>query len=173
MKYTPLFLVEYLIKNGKPYNAWDLIPKQLYKTLLERYMEMGENARIPDSVVSSWVFLIMKNLAIMISFGRIYGRGTRYPYEELMGVYPDIPKDTREALDYMDGKGMFPDKRTPYTDAANRQVYDIFRQYRESMEPYEKLILVNRCLDVTHYRGKMAEYFLEGGEETANEISGK
>ena len=47
----------------------------------------------------------------------------------------------------------------------------ILKEYRYDMPPEEKLVLINRCLDVIHVRGKMAGFFLEGGVKTCDSIS--
>jgi len=172
-KYSVSWLIEDFQKNGKPFKRWNTIPKEQYKNLLERYMEMGIQARIPDDVVDSWVRTIMINLSILISYGKIYARGIDYPFEELQVFFPDIPTDVVPALDYLDEKGLFPPRYEPYTDVANGELYKILKDYNERLEPFEKLILVNRCLDVTHHRGKMVEFFLEGGRGTAEAISKK
>jgi hypothetical protein len=41
------------------------------------------------------------------------------------------------------------------------------------MDPGDKLILIDRCLNVVHGRGPMAEYFIEGGRKALDIIANK
>ena len=172
-KYSVKWIMADFVKNGKRFDRWELIPKEQYKSLLERFMEMGVSARIPDSVVDPWIHSIMRNFAVMLSMAKIYGRALDYPYEEIREFYPDLPDGLFPALNYMDSIGFFTPSEDPYTDAAGWTLYTILKEYDQNSDPAEKLILVNRCLDVSHWHGKMADKFLEGGALTADEISGK
>lgn len=172
-QYTVEWLIQDFLKTGKRFDRWELIPRQQYRTLLERYMDLGPAARIPDSVVDSWIHFIMKNTAIMMAMAKIYGRSLNYPHSEIRRFLPELPDGLVPALEYMHSLGFFTPEDNPYTDAAAGTLYDILKEYRVNLLPEEKLILVNRCLDVTHWHGKMADKFLEGGSQMADEISGR
>ena len=47
----------------------------------------------------------------------------------------------------------------------------ILHEYEPNMSTGEKLILVNRCLDVWHCRGDLSSAFIEGGAKVLTQIS--
>ncbi len=64
-----------------------------------------------------------------------------------------------------------PDGSDAWSDFGLNPLYDVLREYRDDMTPGEKLILVNRCLDIGHQRGDLASIFIEGGSKTCSAIS--
>ena len=178
-EYNPERLLRQFMDTDDEKKVWDLIPAVQYQNLLNRYMENPIAARIPDNVVTSWVELICKNLAQVISIEKLFGRTTRFPYRAVVKVFErplDVKRRLRSAMCLLSGTGFYKwaetqEGRPSWNDWGFPQVYKILKEYRDGMDPGDKLILINRCIDVVHGRGPMAEYFLEGGIEACNRIS--
>ena len=158
--------------------AWDLIPAEQYHALLKRYMDNPIAARTPDNVVTGWIELICKNMAQVISIEKLFGRTDDYPYDAVEKVmnWKFKRREMREAMSLLSGSGFYKwaqtqEGRPSWNDWGFPQVYKILKEYRDDMDPGDKLILINRCIDVVHGRGPMAEYFLEGGIKACEWIS--
>lgn len=177
-KWSPEMMIDQFLnsKSGET-KDWGLIPKDQYKSLLERFMASPEMARIPDSVVSDWLSRIFKNSAQLISLTKLFGRTEVFPSEVIMSKFSEIDgNDKLVIMNYLHDVGFYKwasnDECGPaWTDFGLMKLYLVLKEYREDMTPEEKLILINRCLDVTHKRGKLACFFLEGGVRTSETIS--
>lgn len=176
--YTPERLLLMFMNDENERRKWDLIPAEQYHNLLKRYMEDPISARIPDNIVTDWVMLICKNLAQVISTEKLYARTSVFPYDDVRKVFGFVPEpeEIKSTMCMLSATGFYnwslsPKKKPAWNDWGFPKVYEILKEYREDMDPGDKLILVNRCLDVLHGRGYMAEYFLEGGNTTSDKIS--
>ena len=177
-EYNPERLLRQFMDTDDEKKAWDLIPAEQYHGLLKRYMDNPIAARTPDNVVTNWVELICKNLAQVISIEKFFGRTDVFPYDEVEKVMGCKFKhrERREPMNILSGTGFYKwaetqEGRPSWNDWGFPKVYQILKEYRDDMDPGDKLILINRCIDVMHGRGPMAEYFLEGGIEACNRIS--
>lgn len=181
--YTPERLLRQFMETDDEEKKWDLIPAEQYHALLKRYMDNPIAARTPDRIVTGWVLLICKNLAEVIAIEKLFNRTAVFPYEDFKKVFGDFPEaepGARNRFNFimgtLKGTGFYdwaitPWKRPSWNDWGFPKVYKILKEYREDMDPGDKLILVNKCIDVVHGRGPMAEYFLDGGMEACNRIS--
>ena len=179
-EYNPERLLRQFMDTDDERKAWDLIPAGQYHNLLKRYMENPICARIPDNVVTGWIELIHKNLAQVISIEKLFARTDVFPYDVVERVL-NVQLKTgngrlKEAMSLLDGTGFYKwaqtqEGRPSWNDWGFPKVYKILKEYRDDMDPGDKLILINRCIDVLHGRGPMAEYFLEGGIEACDRIS--
>ena len=183
-KYCPERLLLQFRESKTKIKEWDLIPCEQYHNLLKRYMENPIGARIPDDIVTNWIMLICKNLAQLISIEKFYGRCSNFPYSaidkyyNIKEHYDSNEENLKLYMNELFFSGFYKWAKSPqgtpaWNDLGFPRVYKILKEYREDMDPGDKLILVNRCLDVIHGRGLMAEYFIEGGEKSLIRISGK
>ena len=180
--YYEKYGMEYVLSQFKESESetkrWDLIPAEQYGNLLKRFMDDPATARIPDNVVTGWLGIIFKNICETIAITKLFWRGRDFPFETVRKVFPDAPpKDDEYAMmAYLDELGFYDwavvEKTGPaWSDVGFMFIYRILKTYNERMSPEEKLVLINRCLDVTHIRGSMAGYFVEGGKRTCDAIS--
>ena len=176
--YTPERLLRQFMETDDEKKAWDLIPAEQYHALLKRYMDNPIAARTPDNVVTGWIELICKNMAQVISIEKLFSRTDDYPYDAVEKVmnWKFKRREMREAMSLLSGSGFYKwaqtqEGRPSWNDWGFPQVYKILKEYRDDMDPGDKLILINRCIDVVHGRGPMAEYFLEGGIKACERIS--
>ena len=157
LKYSPEWLLEAF--NGRTDKSgikkWDVIPAEQYRRALERFMEEPISFRFPESIVNGWMDIIMKNTCQLISLNKLYGR---------VGCYEsDIRKLRR--------MGFFRWCADSWSDLGALRLYGILREYREDMSVGEKLVLINRCINVVHVRGSISRFFIEGGKRTCDRIS--
>ena len=165
--------------NGKERKTWNVIPTEQYRTLLERFMYEPQMARIPDNVVTEWIMTIFRNFCQIVSITKLYGKTNEFPIREVAEAFPDVPNshDTASWIIFLKSIGFYEWSnvfgRMAFSDYGLEPLFNILKTYNEKMTPEEKLILVNRCLDVAHKRGSMVIWFIEGGKETCDRISRK
>lgn len=179
-EYSPERLLLQFKKSKEKVKTWQVIPATQYHNLLKRYMEDPIGSRIPDNIVTDWVMIICKNLAQVISIEKLFGRCSKFPYdavENYYGIKANEDKKLRliECMNRLSFSKFYywaksPQGNPAWNDWGFMKVYDILKKYREDMDPGDKLILIDRCLNVVHGRGPMAEYFIEGGKNTLDRI---
>lgn len=180
-EYTPYdFLQDFLEDRckGVKKRHWNLIPAQQYHNLLKRYMDSPQMARIPDSVVSSWFKNIIIPNAIAVEYITEFAGHSRYfPSEDFEFAFgEDVPSDFSNACNYLNDLGFFewctlPDGSDGWSDYGLEPLFKLICQYDDNADPGDKLILINRCLDVTHQRGDLSSAFIEGGKYSCDRIS--
>lgn len=182
-KYSPERLLLQFKESKTDRKEWEVIPFEQYYNLLKRYIDDPISARIPDNIVTNWITIICKNLAQVISIEKLFGRCAEFPFDAVE-KFCDISIQDREKhhiIPYMNALsdiGFYewatsPEGNPAWNDWGFKKVYDILTKYREDMEPGDKLILIDRCLNVVHGRGPMAEYFIEGGRKALDIIANK
>ncbi len=82
-----------------------------------------------------------------------------------------------DATDFLDYLGFFewcslPDESDAYSDYGLAPLEKIISEYKEGMEASKVLVLINKALDVVHYRGDLSSMFIEGGKNALSRISG-
>ena len=163
-------------KNGIKRIKYDVIPAEQYRNLLNRYVEMGEFARIPLDTVTSWYKKIKRNTVILYYVSYMFHRKKGFPFE----IIPFETNNVEEAQEWLMTKTKFYrwatfSNGTPgYTDRAFEHLFPILREYREDMTPEQVLILVNRLIQVSHPAGRFRDFsecFIEGGRKTCDSIT--
>lgn len=173
-------------KGSKQY--WNLINPSQYNRALQDYMQNGDAMRFPERIIDEWIELIMRNSLQLQANTEISGHSSYFPednfrevfedeYEEWCknkGVEPDY--EFYSCFDFLDEKGwndyaVAPDGRDAISDFGLKPLGNILNEYSPSLSVGEKLILVNRCLDVWHHRGDLASMFIKGGSKVLTQIS--
>lgn len=160
---------------------FDLIPAAQYKNLLNRFMAAPspEAARIPEKVVDEWLNATALNFLKILYISEFAGHSSSFPSEYCADMFGE--DECWEKYDTawvkLEDMGFYdwcklPDGSDAWSDYGIDPIFKIFSEYRQDMEPYEKLILINRVLDVGHCRGDLASAFIEGGSKTCSEVSG-
>lgn len=166
--------------NGIETIQFDLIPALQYTNLLKRYMNAPNPsmARIPEKIVDEWLKMTAKNFLRVVYITEFAGHSSYFPSEDCESMFgEDIDwSNYEEACEKLDEMGFYdwcklPDGSDGWSDFGIDPIFKIFSEYEQNMEGYEKLILLNRILDVTHRRGDLASAFIEGGSKTCSEIS--
>ena len=177
------FLEDFLSdkENGIEKMEFSLIPKQQYINLINRYMSAPspEFARIPDKVVDEWIKMTGINFLKIVYGSELAGHCSYFPSDDCRDVFGDDIdwNDYEQSSEYLDKIGFYdwcrlPDDTDCISDYGLDPIFKIFKEYSDTMSSWEKLLLINRILDVTHVRGDLSSAFIEGGKKTCFEVSG-
>jgi len=174
-------------ENGIKHKQWNLIPANQYRNLLKRYMQLGDSARIPDNVMDEWIELICNNLVTLRFMTDFAGHSSFFPFdavddvfgdkdENLFTDYEDMDRSYDVYSDFLERIGYYdwaqlPDGSDAISDYGIEPLERILEELTPSSTPEEKLLIINRCLDVVHWRGDLASLFIEGGKSTCSKIS--
>ena len=166
-------------ENGEK-NIWfPLIKPFEYKQALLEFMKMGELVRFPKDKVFKWLEIIMKNTCIIDAITSLAGHTQWFPYDDCRNVYgelEDAESDYYIFSEFLDERGFYdwcklPDGSDAWSDYGLQPLWNILDEYQENMTAEQVLVLVNRCLDVTHQRGDLPSAFIEGGSSSLTKIS--
>ena len=161
-------------------NIWfPLIKPSEYKQALLEFMKMGELVRFPKDKVFKWLEIIMKNTCIIDAITALAGHTQWFPYDDCRNVYgelEDVESDYEIFSNFLDERGFYdwcklPDGSDAWSDFGLQPLWNIINEYQENMTAEQVLVLVNRCLDVTHQRGDLPSAFIEGGSSSLTKIS--
>ena len=64
-----------------------------------------------------------------------------------------------------------PDGSDALSDFGIEPLEELVAQYDENMNPEDVLVLINKCLDIAHFRGDLASMFIQGGSKVLSQIS--
>lgn len=171
-------------KNGIKSIQFQLIPAEQYKNLVSRYAfaQTPEMARIPSNLMDRWIDLIVCNFIKLVYITELAGHTRTFPGDDLADIFNDDYNidwyDYQEASEYLDNIGFYdwcklPDGSDAWSDYGLEPIWKILSEYNLNMDGEEKLILINRVLNVAHCRGDLASAFIEGGKSTCSIISGQ
>lgn len=180
--YYDLFNEFEIDKNkGVLHKKWDLIPKEPYWNALDAYMKYGEAFRTPEKYINEWLKIILHNLIILQYMTELFGHETSYPTDDLIDYFfyekeDEAPDDYEGWCEFLENIGFFewcmlPDGSDAISDYGREPIFKILSSLKNDSSKGEKLIAINRCLDVVHCRGDLASAFIEGGRKTCSEIS--
>ena len=169
--------------NGITEKQWKLIPKEPYWNALRGYMQYGEAFRTPDYLIDDWLQTIYHNIITLTYMTELAGHSSSFPYDDLMDFFfYDNEDEAPTSGDYegwselLDNEGFYdwcklPDGSDGWSDYGLEPLWKIITSVKDDSTKGEKLITINRCLDVAHCRGDLASMFIEGGSKTCSEIS--
>lgn len=168
-------------KNGIPHKQWNLIPSAQYQNLLNRYMQWGDNARIPDNLMDEWIQLIADNLVTLEYMTAFAGHSQYFPkdaFEDVFGEEYEGNYDYEELSEFLENIGYYdwaqlPDGSDAISDYGIQPIAKILEELSPASTPEDKLLIINRCLDIIHCRGDLASTFIQGGRATCSSISGQ
>lgn len=159
---------------------FELIPALQYKNLLKRYMSAPNPymARIPEKTVDEWLEMTVRNFIKVVYITEFAGHSSYFPSDYCKDMFGDDDgwDNFETASERLENMGFYdwcklPDGSDGWSDYGIKPIYNIFSEYESDLEGYEKLLLLNRILDVGHCRGDLASAFIEGGSRTCSEIS--
>lgn len=167
--------------NGINKKQWDVIPKTPYWNALRNYMQYGESFRTPESLIDEWLKKIIHNTYCLSLITDIAGHSLSFPEDELRDFFfyeneSATPSDYHEWCDFLDEQGFYdwtfmPDGSEAWSDFGLTPLNKILSELTDNSSKGEKLIIINRCLNVAHMRGDLASIFIEGGSASCYDIS--
>lgn len=164
-----------------------LIKPSQYSRALHDFMTYGDAMRFPENIVDEWIRIIAHNTAQLQANTVLVGHTSSSPMGEFLEAYGEEfeewceknGKDSTNEFDmweFMENLGFYdylqaPDGNDAWSDYGLKPLWKILKEYEPNMSVSEKVILVNRCLDVYHCRGDMSSMFIEGGKNVLSQIS--
>lgn len=179
---------------------WNLIPAKQYAYAVRKFSESDpETFVFSESLLDKWIEIIRENTQIVNAISNLTGRdelnGAAPPdldaiwevfpketdamWEEIRSDKDRIPSRDRANTAYgvLEKLGFYewavlPDGGTADSDNGVGNVEELFDEFDGRMKgPAEKLVFINRCMDVFHRRSDWAAAFIEGGRKTLTAIS--
>lgn len=168
---------------------WNLIKPAQYNRALQDFMQNGEAMRFPEATIDEWIKVIITNSIKIDVNTQLAGHSQGFPFDDFRDAFGSQyeewctkrgldPNDDEfyNASDFLEEIGWYeyavlPDGSDGYSDYGLQPIMKILHEYQPNMSTGEKLILVNRCLDVWHHRGDLSSAFIEGGAKVLTQIS--
>lgn len=174
-----------------------LISPPMYQKALSEFTQYGKLIKFPSKYVYQWMGIIMKNTAILRTCTEIAGHSDYYPFEDIYDYFfndegvdengktfeewceengQDPSNEYGSMTEYLEEVGFFkglvlPDGSDAWSDFGIEPIEELIGKYDENKEPEEVLVLINKILDVMHFRGDLSSMFIEGGKKTLTRIS--
>ncbi len=179
-------------------NLWSpLIKPSMYKQALSEFVKYGKLNRFPDKYVYKWMGIIMKNTAILRATTEIAGHSEYLPFddfydyffndegldengmswEDFLSEHDLDESDKYEGMtEYLDEVGFYdnlvlPDGSDAWSDFGIEPIEKLISEYNDDLSPERVLVLINKILDITHYRGDLSSIFIDGGAKSLNNIT--
>ena len=172
-------------------NPWiPLINPNMYQKALDEFTKFGYLDKFPTKYIYQWMGIIMKNTAILKTCTELTGHSQWFPTDDFVDFYfegdfdewEEYKKENGEdddfyaAWDFLEKRGFdewnkLPDGTDAISDYGIEPLERLIFEYNENMPPEKVLVLINKCLDITHQRGDLASIFIQGGSRTLANIS--
>lgn len=153
--------------------SWSVIPFAKLKRIWEDYVTYGfvRNPRGLEEIEEK----MLKNLARLEASTILSGHGS-YSMEDLAEHHDfkpiDEENDPELAQDFY-WEFLETEYGTPISDYGLKHLWDLAFKMVETNNAEEKLLLIDRMLNVIHQRGDLAALFVEGGSSSLSELSEK
>lgn len=167
--------------HGITERQWQVISKDAYRNALINFMQYGEAFRTPEKLIDRWLEIIYYNVLTLHYITELAGHASYFPFDDLHDTFDDWEdcpkKDTYEEWSkFLDNIGFYdwcklPDGSDAWSDFGLKPLWGIISKINDNTSKVDKLIAVNKCLDVTHQRGDLASAFIEGGKQSCYDIS--
>lgn len=161
--------------------SWSVIDPVQYKKALELFMAQGPALfRFPDSIIDGWLRGAISNIYRLEATTALYGHTQWFPMYDIADHYEidldEIDDKYGYLTEYLDDIGFYdwavlPDGSWACSDYGFQQYSPILKEYSHSLTAGQKLILLNRIIDVHHCRGNLASAFIKGGAAACSAIS--
>ena len=180
-EYGAYYVLSQFFNNPQGKENWGvLINPDMYAKALREFTQYGKLINFPTKYVYQWMGIIMKNTAMLEANTDLAGHSQGFPSEEVvdfaedMGV--DLEPDFDSCSEWLEEQGLYdwmqmPDGSDAWSDFGLEPLWNIIKEYDESLPPEKVLVLVNKALDVYHQRGDMASMFIQGGSKALSAIS--
>lgn len=194
-EYNPYKIFE-MVMNGE--NLWTpLINPSMYQKALDEFVKFGYLSHFPKKYIFQWFGIIMKNTAILRATTEIAGHSIYSAFDEFYDYFFDDDGFDRNGLswnefleenglgeddkyeamtEYLDNIGFYdsmklPDGSDAWSDYGIEPIEELISKYNDNLSAEEVLVLINKILDVMHFRGDLSSMFIEGGAKTLSRIS--
>jgi len=173
-------------QKGIAVKHWRTIPAEQYQNALLDFMKYGSFMRFPTKYVFQWAALVTKNTLDLEAITELAGHSQGFPYDEFCSAF-GFEKGTEEyekysynnwenCSEYLSEIGFYdwcqlPDGSDAWSDYGMEPLYKLIKELEEQETAEQKIIVINKILDVYHQRGDLASAFIQGGSKSLNQIS--
>jgi hypothetical protein len=164
---------------------FNLIPFEQYRNCLIEFVRYGELIRFPKKYIFKWADLCVKNIAKLYAGTELYGHYQTFPYDEFCDIFFYDDEDKKElyydnilnCLKYLTDIEFYdwcvlPDGTSCMSDYGLDPLLKLLPELEDAETAEQKLVVINKILDISHQNGDLTSLFLEGGRKNLNKISG-
>lgn len=150
---------------------WNLIPAGRLAKVWNQYVKYGF-VRDEDGI-NMMVEIIIRNLAKLSVNTTLLGHDVYDGIREVKEMYNLTPYQVRKLRKVFEDTNYVIDDNGQYiiSDYGIPKLERIVYNILISNTPEEKLLLIDRVLNVVHARGDLAKLFVEGGSDTLSKLS--
>lgn len=171
--------------NGKTKKTWRLIPFEQYRNALIEFMRYGQFMRFPAKYIDQWADIVTNNTLSLAANTELAGHSRYFPFEEFCDAFgfeqgtPEYEKyygNYENCAEYLydigfDDWTIAPDGTDAISDYGLEPLYNLIMELEEQETPEQKIVVINKILDVYHMRGDLASLFIQGGTKSLSQIS--
>lgn len=171
--------------NGIAKKKWRLIPFEQYRNALIEFVRYGEFMRFPTKYIDQWADIVTDNTLSLMANTELAGHITHFPYDDFCDVmgfeqgskeYKKYYGSYENCSELLDEIGFYdwiilPDGTTAISDYGLEPLYKLIMELEEQETPEQKIVVINKILDVYHQRGDLASAFIQGGSKALSQIS--
>ena len=172
-------------KKGVTRKRWRVIPVTQYKRALSEFVRYGEFMRFPTNNIMRWEGIIIENVLSIYAITELAGHTSRFPIDDFCDVfgyeYVEYIEDTdasgyEKASEELEKLGFYdwailPDGSDAWSDYGLKPMYKLLKELEESDTPEQKIVVINKIMNVVHQRGDLASAFIQGGYKSLTDIS--
>lgn len=172
-------------KNGVTRKRWRVIPHTQYKRALTEFVRYGEFMRFPTDNIKKWEWMIIRNVLSIYAITQLAGHSTYFPMDEFCNAFgyevDEYIEDTdasgyEKASEELEKLGFYdwailPDGSDAWSDYGLEPMYKLLKELEESDTPEQKIVVINKIMNVVHQRGDLASAFIQGGYKSLTDIS--
>lgn len=169
---------------GIKQKKWNLIPFEQYRTAIIEFMRYGKFMRFPTKYIDKWAAICTNNVLEINAMTDLGGHSQEFPYEEVLyffGIdeenekYDEFYNNFDKTAGLLDNAGfydwcMLPDGSDALSDYGLEPLMKLISELEECETPEQKIVVINKILDVTHTRGDLSSAFIEGGKNSLGQI---
>lgn len=169
---------------GIKQKKWNLIPFEQYRTAIIEFMRYGKFMRFPTKYIDKWAAICTNNVLEINAMTDLRGHSQEFPYEEVLyffGIdeenekYDEFYNDFDKTAGLLDNAGfydwcMLPDGSDALSDYGLEPLMKLISELEECETPEQKIVVINKILDVIHTRGDLSSAFIEGGKNSLDQI---
>jgi len=153
--------------------SWSVVPFSRLKKIWQDYIKYNvvHDVNGLDSILNK----ILRNIARLQAATDLAGHSMGGSLEEFLG-YEEEDEEAQTVLDddqQFDFYESFLNTEygVPVSDFGLKPLWDLAFKAIETNSSEEKLLLIDRILNIVHQRGDLAALFIEGGSDALSELS--
>ncbi len=149
--------------------SWSVVPFARLKKIWQDYIKYNvvHDQRGLDSILNR----ILRNIARLQASTDLAGHSQGGSLEEFLGdEEEEFELDDDKQFDFYESF-LNTEYGVPISDYGLKPLWDLAFKAIETNSSEEKLVLIDRILNVIHQRGDLAALFIEGGSGSLSELS--